>query len=363
MTYKVLHVGAGGFGAFWCDTYLPANIADGTIEIAGLVDIDSKALERSRKHLGLKPEQCFTSAEEAFQMVSADFCSIVIPPALHESIVDLALARGMHILSEKPIADTMEASVRIAAKVKASGRKMGITMSHRFDQDKTTLKGVVSAQALGRINTVSCRFASDMRVHDTWGRFRHEMAHPMLIEGAVHHLDIMADLAGASCTSIFSRTWKPEWAEYNGDTDALVLLEFANGARGVYEASSAQSTGLNDWTSEYFRVEAAAGTAILDHREVEVFHRQPKRIRQTNRQGKGQQVSLLPGKKWRNALLIEQFCQWLDGGSPMATNIEDNLQSVAMVFSAIESARIGQPIRVQEFLESFQESTALGAAK
>ncbi|AMA60006.1 Gfo/Idh/MocA family protein [Bradyrhizobium sp. CCGE-LA001] len=359
MTYKVLHIGAGGFGAYWCDTYLPSNVTDGTIEVVGLVDIDSTALEKSRKHLGLNPEQCFTSAQEAFRTVAADFCTIVVPPALHESIVDLALTRGMHILSEKPIADTMEASVRVAAKVKAAGRKMGVTMSHRFDQDKTTLRAVVSAGALGRINKVSCRFASDLRAYDSWGRFRHEMAHPMLIEGAVHHLDIMADLAGAPCTSIFARTWKPEWAEYMGDTDVVVLMEFANGAHGVYEASCVQSTGLNDWTSEYFRVEAASGTAILDHREVEVFHRQPNRIRQTNRQGKGQQVPLVTGKKWRNSLLIEQFCHWLDGRSQMATNVEDNLQSVAMVFSAIESARLGQPVIVQEFLQSFRESAPI----
>lgn len=103
----------------------PSNVTDGTIEVAGLVDIDTKALEKGRTHLGL-PEQCFTLAQEAFRTV--------IPPALHESIVDLALARGMHILSEKPIADTMEASVRIADKVKAAGRKMAVTMSH-FDQD------------------------------------------------------------------------------------------------------------------------------------------------------------------------------------------------------------------------------------
>jgi len=25
-------------------------------------------------------------------------------------------------------------------------------------------------------------------------------------------------------------------------------------------------------------------------------------------------VSLVTGKKWRNSLLIEQFCHWLDGG-------------------------------------------------
>ncbi|UPK05745.1 Gfo/Idh/MocA family oxidoreductase [Bradyrhizobium sp. 170] len=355
MTYKVLHIGAGGFGERWCDTFLPPYVTDGTIEVVGLVDIDTEAMEKGRRHLSLKTEQCFTSAQEGFRAVKADFCTIVIPPALHESIVDLALARGMHILSEKPIADTMEASVRIADKVKAAGRKMGVTMSHRFDQDKSTLRELISADALGRVNTVSCRFAGDYRVHDSWRRFRHEMAHPMLIEGAVHHLDIMADLAGAPCTSIFARCWKPEWAEYNGDTDVIVLMDFANGAHGVYEGSSAQSTGLNDWTCEYFRVETASGTAILDHREVEVFHRDPKRMYQKSQQGKGQHVSPLAGKKWHNSLLIEQFCHWLDGGPAMATNVEDNLQSVAMVFSAIESAQLGQPVKVQEFLQSFRE--------
>lgn len=191
----------------------------------------------------------------------------MIPPALHESIIDLALARGMHILSEKPIADTMEASVRIADKVKAAGRKMAVTMSHRFDQDKSTLRGLVRGDTLGRINTVSCRRSSDYRVYDSWRRFRHEMANPTLIEGAVHHLDIMADLAGAPCTSVFARSWKPEWAEYKGDTDVMAVMEFANGARGIYEGSAAHATGLNDWTLEYFRVEAESGTAILDHRD------------------------------------------------------------------------------------------------
>lgn len=361
MTYKVLHIGAGGFGTDWCNTFLPENVVDGTVEVVGIVDINPEALENGRKHLRLTNEQCFTSADVAFRTVNADFCTIVVPPAFHEAIVDLALARGMNILSEKPIADTMEASVRIAHKAKAAGLKMAVTMSHRFDQDKSTLRALVSDNALGRINTVSCRFADDRRVYDTWGRFRHEMVHPMLIEGAVHHLDIIADLAGAPCTSIYARTWKPEWAEYRGDTDVIVVMDFANGARGVYEGSSAHATGLNVWGCEYFRVDAASGTAILDHREIEVFHRDSKRVEQQNRQGKGQQVSLVAGEKWQNSLLIEQFCAWMDGGPPMATNVEDNLQSVALVFSAIESARLDEPVRVQEFLQSFTKSVSMKA--
>jgi len=49
------------------------------------------------------------------------------------------------------------------------------------------------------------------------------MAYPTLIEGAVHHLDLIADLAGGHCTLIFARSWKPECAEYKGDTDVIAL--------------------------------------------------------------------------------------------------------------------------------------------
>ena len=60
----------------------------------------------------------------------------MVPPNYHEAVVDAAVEHGLDILSEKPIADTMDGSVRIARKVRDAGRKMAVTMSHRFDQDK-----------------------------------------------------------------------------------------------------------------------------------------------------------------------------------------------------------------------------------
>jgi predicted dehydrogenase len=50
-------------------------------------------------------------------------------------------------------------------RVRAAGRKMGVTMSHRFDQDKTTLRQIIRSGRLGRVNNVSCRYFADMREH------------------------------------------------------------------------------------------------------------------------------------------------------------------------------------------------------
>ena len=94
----------------------------------------------------------------------------MVTPAHHEEIVDLAIAHDLHILSEKPIADTLTASVRIADKVKRAGLKMGVTMSHRFDQDKTTLRAKNCARgATAALDYLVCHLTSDLRKYGGWG--------------------------------------------------------------------------------------------------------------------------------------------------------------------------------------------------
>jgi predicted dehydrogenase len=353
MPQKVIHVGVGVFGKRWCTEYLRSNVADGTIEVAALVDIDAEALAYGQRALGLPDARCFTDPGRAFASTAADFCTVVVQPAHHERIIDLALGRGLDVLCEKPIADTMEATLRIERKVREAGRKMAVTMSHRFDQDKTTLRRVVRSGVLGRINAIGMRFQGDMRQHMAWSsRFRHEMADPLLIEGAIHHLDIIADLAGARCETIYANTWQPPWAEYKGHTDGIVTMQFANGVRAVYEGSVSHPVGLNTFYQEYIRVDGEKGSAVLNHRDLEVFARQDI-WRQQHREGQGQRIALLSQPKWINHWLIEQFARWRDGGPAMDTRVAENVQASALVFGAIESQRSGAPVQVQEYIASF----------
>ncbi|TCR62473.1 Gfo/Idh/MocA family oxidoreductase [Bosea sp. BK604] len=350
MKQRVIHVGIGVFGRRWCSEFLKTNVADGTIEVVAIVDLNPEALAFGAAQLGLPAERCYQDAAKAFAEVKADFCTVVVTPAHHEAIIDLALAHGLDILCEKPIADTMAASLRIARKVEAAGRKMAVTMSHRFDQDKTTLRRIVRSGILGKINHVSLRFLGDMRQHMAWSSlFRHQMADPLLIEGAIHHLDIIADFAGAPCRTVYANTWKPSWAEYAGDTDGIVTMEFENGVRALYEGSCAHSTGLNTFYKEYIRVDGEHGSAILHHRDVEVFMRQDI-WRQQSREGTGQKVPLLEQRKWINNWLIELFCQWRDGGPALETQVAANVQASALVFGAIESSRSGKVVELQELL-------------
>jgi len=350
MSYRMIQVGTGGFGGAWCRMFLPPNVADGLIEVVAAVDIDPDALENAKEHLGLTDSQCYSDIGKAFDENKADFCTVVVPPASHELVVDAALEHDMHILSEKPIADTLAASVRIANKVQGAGKKMGVTMSHRFADHKTTLRRAVMSGDYGPLDYIIFRFSCDCRKFASWGKFRHEIPDALMVEGAVHHLDIIADLAGAQCDTIYAQTWNPAWGEFAGDSQGLVMMHFDNDVRAFYEGAKTNAVGFNCWGREYIRAECEKATLILSYHRVERFLHNPDESMSAAQHGEGEEIPLLEQPKWDNTWLIEKFVRWLDGGEPMETNVEDNLQSVALVFSAIESSRTGEPVKVQEFL-------------
>jgi predicted dehydrogenase len=356
MTYDAILVGTGGQGARWCAEFLPPAVADGRLSVVAAVDVDPDALENAREHLGLDAADCYADVEAAMadRGAAADVCIVVVPPWVHEEVVDAAVAHDLDVLSEKPIAEDLEASVRVAETVERAGARMGVTMSHRFDRDKTTLRRRLRSGEPGPVDYLVGRFTCNARSYGAWGAFRHEMADVLLVEGAVHQLDFLADMAGSECETLYADTWRPEWAEYEGDVQALVQLRFGNGVRATWEGAKANAATLNGWGSDYVRAECRDETLVLDDREL---------VRYPYDEGRetvvggldpdaGESVPLDGAEDdgWGNAWLVEQFLDWLDGGEPMATNVADNLQSMALVEAARESSRTGEPVRVQELL-------------
>ena len=156
MRRRCLMLGAGAMGSRWIrDVWQPFR---DRMEFAGLIDPNPTALHEAADWLGLPSTARFAAANEAFARIDADFCCIVTPPAHHREAVELACARGMDILSEKPIADTPEACAAIARAVKAAGVRMMVTQNYRFTRRILTLNQVVAE--LGAVNYAVARYAS-----------------------------------------------------------------------------------------------------------------------------------------------------------------------------------------------------------
>ena len=75
-------------------------------------------------------------------------------------------------------------------------------MSHRFDQDKQTLQRYIHSGHYGRLDYLVGRNTWTCRKRGQWGlEYPYEIADPLLIEGLVHHFDIMRSLTRANAES------------------------------------------------------------------------------------------------------------------------------------------------------------------
>jgi len=343
---RFIQIGTGGMGKNWCEIVWPRLIQQKKATPVAAVDIVPEHLVNATELLGLDSSRCYTDISRAFAENEADFAVVVVPPAHHEEVVNTALAHDCHILSEKPIADTLEATARIYKSVTAAGKKMAVTMSHRFDRDKQTLERLVKSGEYGDPSHVVGRNTWNCRKFPAWGAFRYKIPHTLLVEGTVHHFDILRALTGSNAQSIYAVSWNPPWSEFEGDANVLITLGMENGIKVMYEGSKTSATTLNGWGGDYFRVECDRATLELDNREIRVMHDADSGERSIV------EKQLLFQDAWKNPWLAEMYCDWMLGLRPdHPAALEDNIQCMAILFAAIESVETGTVVDVQEFLK------------
>ncbi|MDE2303476.1 MAG: Gfo/Idh/MocA family oxidoreductase [Sphingomonadales bacterium] len=119
----VLVVGTG----FGCRIHVPALRAAG-FEVVGLVATNPGKLEKRAGQAGVA--RWFTDLDEAISATRAETVTIATPPATHAALTLRAIARGCHVLCEKPFAfDAGQAQAMLDAAERAGVVHM---VAHEF---------------------------------------------------------------------------------------------------------------------------------------------------------------------------------------------------------------------------------------
>ncbi|MFJ6027744.1 Gfo/Idh/MocA family protein [Pseudarthrobacter sp. NPDC092424] len=103
---------------------------------------------------GLKDKHAVPNAfarwEDLLELEGLDAVSVAVPTFLHAPIAIAALEKGLHVLSEKPLArNGVEGQAMVDAARKA-GRVLDVAFNHRRRGDIQKLKGIIDDGELGR---------------------------------------------------------------------------------------------------------------------------------------------------------------------------------------------------------------------
>jgi predicted dehydrogenase len=144
---KALRVGVVGLG--WAgQQHLAAYHARPDTEIVALAGLE----DRPRARLAAKYaiEHAVADWEDLVQVDGLDAVSVCVPTFLHAPIAIAALDRGVHVLSEKPIALNGPEADRMVAAARRADRVLDVAFNHRQRGDIQKLKAIVDEGHLGR---------------------------------------------------------------------------------------------------------------------------------------------------------------------------------------------------------------------
>ncbi len=293
------------------------------------------------------------SAEELLDRVHPEGVIIATPNATHAAVAVACAERGVHMLVEKPIADTLEHAQRIVAAAREHRASVLVGHHRRHNPLVQRARDLVRGGALGQLMGFSALWTL-LKPDDYFGvAWRREPpgGGPLLIN-LIHDLDSLRFICG-EVTSVYARTS----AAVRGFAveDSLSLsLTLENGALGTVLASDATPA---PWSYEL----TTAENPTYPHVPANCYHFVGTAASLAFPRMELWRYADEHARGWTEALVREQlhvaaadplqaqlahFCRVVRGLEAPLVSAEEGARSLAVVVAAQESATTGTAVAI-----------------
>ena len=340
MTYTAVLAGCGAMSKGWLAALADHPLLQGRVRLVGLVDLDRATAEARAQEFGLSDVLIGTDLDAVLTQTQPDLLFDVVIPAARQNVVSIGLRQGCHVLSEKPMAASLEAGQALVAEAKAAGRVHAVVQNRRFIAGVRRIRRLVESGALGQLTALHC----DFFIGAHFGGFRDQMENVLLLDMAIHTLDAARFMAGVAPVAVYCQQSNPRGSWYAHGAAANAIFEFADDIVFNYRGSWAAEGANTSWESAW-RIIGTKGTLLWDGADSfdahvvagddgffrpleELAVPEPENLDQTH----------------GHASVLAEFLDALDEGRQPETASNDNIKSLAMVFAAIDSARTRQRV-------------------
>jgi predicted dehydrogenase len=335
---RLIQCGAGGMGRTWWN----GPVGDSPdFQLVAMVDIASAPLREAAGALGLAEDRCFESLEEALSRTEADAVLTVTPPPVHPEHAQLAFARGLHVLTEKPIAPDMPSARRMVDLSDRAGRQLVVAQNYRFSPVMQRLRSLISEGLVGELGHGHIDFYIPA---DFTGTFRQSMTFPLLVDMAIHHIDLIRAITGRNIAAVTASTFNPSWSWYDHDAALKMILELDGGVQFSYSGDWSALGRSTSWNGTW-RLQCASGSIHLEDDRLALA-----RCQRWNKNPTSEPVEIPTIPRTAQTALLHQFAEAIRSGKPAQTSGRDNLWSFAAVMCALTSSTERRRVEVAELI-------------
>lgn len=365
-------IGVGNMGGAHART-LAGGKVDGAV-LAAVADIVPDRIARIRGEL---PEtvRYFDTAEAMMDSGAIDAVIVAVPHYEHPRLAMAGLARGLHVLVEKP-AGVYTAQVREMNKA-ALGHpelKFGIMFNNRTNPVYIRMHDMVAAGELGEIKRTSWIITDWYRSQSyydsgSWRATWQGEGGGVLLNQCPHNLDLWQWIVGMMPSRIRAFCHEGKWHDIEVEDDVTAYVEYPNGATGTFVTTTADTPGTNR-----FEITGDRGKLVAEEGRL-VFHRLAVPEREWNATYKGgfgqpavERIEIDTSGDFPNhAGILRDFTRAVMTGDPLWAPGIEGIRSLeisnAMHMSSWLDKTVELPVDEARYFELLQKKIAVSAEK
>jgi len=310
-----LLVGTGGIA----QSYASAFETHPDAALVAVADVRLNAAQAMATRFGCPAFTSLTDALDATPAVNAVI--LCTPPNTHEELTLAALARGQHVLCEKPFTLTIESARRMATEADRAGRLLTMASKFRYVADISRARDLIESGTIGEVILFDNAFTGRVDMSKRWNADPAVSGGGVLIDNGTHSVDIMRYFLGP-----LAEVHAVEGKRVQGlpvEDTARLFVRSSAGVMGSVDLSWSLNKEL-DW---YVNVYGSAGA-------VQVGWKQSR-----HKQAGGDWVVFGTGYDKVQAFRdqVTNFARAIRGEEPLRITAEDAVASVDVIEAAYRS--------------------------
>ena len=239
-------IGLGNMGSEHCRMVVSGKAPE--IELCCVADLRQERRDWAEKTL---PEnvKVYASGQELIDAADCDAVIIAVPHYDHPVLAEAALKRGLHVLCEKPVAVYTAQVPPVLAAAKESGKTFALMFNQRTNCVYRKMKEILDSGELGEMKRMSWTITDWYRSQayydsGSWRATWDGEGGGVLLNQCPHQLDLLQWICGLP-VKVRAFAHEGKWHDIEVEDDVTAYLEFANGATGVFIASTGDLPGTN----------------------------------------------------------------------------------------------------------------------
>ena len=304
--------------------------------IVALCDRDAVRLAETAARFGIA--RTYADASAMFAAERLDFVDIATTVASHRPLVEAAARAGVHVICQKPFANSVSDARAMVAAVEAAGKTLMVHENFRWQSAVRRVIEIVRTEELGEVFFGRVSFRSGFDVFS---------GQPYLAEGkrfiiedlGIHILDIARALFGDVVR--MAATTRRINPAIKGEDVATMLLSHGAGATSVVDCSYATQRSPESFPESLIEIDGTKGSLRLEagYRLVmgeRIEDLSPPMLDWASRPWHNIQESVL--------IIQRHFLACIAAGIQPETSGKDNLQTLALVEAAYLAAAEGRMV-------------------